>query len=55
MLSTLGAVVISGRLLGVQKCIRDEYNNAHFVDCYAHHLNLILSQATVKNKMSKSS
>ncbi|VVC35657.1 Hypothetical protein CINCED_3A019325 [Cinara cedri] len=31
-----GAAVMSGRLSGVQKLIRDEYTNAHFVHCYAH-------------------
>ncbi|XP_026818984.1 uncharacterized protein LOC113557616 [Rhopalosiphum maidis] len=31
-----GAAVMSGRLSGVQKLIKDEYKNAHFVHCYAH-------------------
>lgn len=41
---------MSGRLSGVQKLIKDEYRNAHFVHCYAHQLNLILSQATMHNR-----
>ncbi|XP_060855369.1 uncharacterized protein LOC132933049 [Metopolophium dirhodum] len=45
-----GAAVMSGRLSGVQKLIKDEYKNAHFVHCYAHQLNLILSQATMHNR-----
>jgi len=45
-----GAAVMSGRLSGVQKLIKDEYKIAHFVHCYAHQLNLILSQATMHNR-----
>ncbi|VVC42638.1 HAT, C-terminal dimerisation domain,Domain of unknown function DUF4371 [Cinara cedri] len=45
-----GAAAMSGRLSGVQKLIRDEYTNAHFVHCYVHQLNLILSQATAQNR-----
>lgn len=43
------AAAISGQLFGAQKLIRDEYKNAHFVHCYAHELNLILSKATTQN------
>jgi len=42
--------MMSSRLSGVQKLIKDEYKNAHFVHCYAHQLNLILSQATMHNR-----
>lgn len=45
-----GAAVMSGRFSGVQKLIRDEYKYAHFVHCYAHQLNLILSKATTQNR-----
>lgn len=45
-----GAAVMCGRLSGVQKLIRDEYKNAHFINCYAHQLNLVLNQATSQNR-----
>nr|CAI5817934.1 unnamed protein product [Callosobruchus analis] len=40
-----GAAVMSGRNTGVQARIKEKYNFAHFVHCYAHQLNLIMSQA----------
>ncbi|CAG9760249.1 unnamed protein product [Ceutorhynchus assimilis] len=40
-----GATVISGRNTGVQARIKEKYNFAHFVQCYAHQLNLIMSKA----------
>nr|CAI5833553.1 unnamed protein product [Callosobruchus analis] len=40
-----GAAVMSGRNTGVQAQIKEKYNFAHFVHCYAHQLNLIMSQA----------
>nr|CAI5864570.1 unnamed protein product [Callosobruchus analis] len=40
-----GATVMSGRNTGVQARIKEKYNFAHFVYCYAHQLNLIMSQA----------
>lgn len=41
---------MSGRFSGVQKLIKDEYKNAHFVHCNAHQLNLVLSQAIAQNR-----
>lgn len=40
-----GAAVMSGRLNGVQARIKEKYPFAHFVHCYAHQLNLIMSKA----------
>lgn len=48
--SYYGVAVMSGRLSGVQKLIRDEYKYAYFVHCYAHQLILILSKATTQNR-----
>lgn len=44
-----GAVVMSDRDGGVQSKIQKMYPMAYFVHCYAHHLNLILSQAVSHN------
>nr|CAH7725218.1 unnamed protein product [Callosobruchus chinensis] len=44
-----GAAVMSGRNTGVQARIKEKYNFAHFVHCYAHQLNLIMSQAASQN------
>lgn len=41
-----GASVMRGATGGVQKKVKDEYANAHYVHCYAHQLNLIMEQAT---------
>ena len=41
---------MSGIRTGVQTRIKEVYKNAHFVHCYAHQLNLILSQATSQNR-----
>ncbi|CAG9765677.1 unnamed protein product [Ceutorhynchus assimilis] len=40
-----GAAVMSGRNTGVQAQVKEKYNFAHFVHCYAHQLNLIMSKA----------
>lgn len=40
-----GAAVMSGVHGGVQKIIKEKYENAYFVHCYAHQLNLIMSRA----------
>lgn len=45
-----GAAVMSGRFTGLQTIIRDEYKYSHFVHCYAHQLNLILSKVTTQNR-----
>ncbi|XP_056439188.1 uncharacterized protein LOC130376020 [Gadus chalcogrammus] len=34
-----------GATAGVQRKIKDEYPNAHYIHCYAHHFNLIMQQA----------
>lgn len=41
-----GASVMRGATGGVQRKIMDVYENAHYVHCYAHQLNLIMQQAT---------
>jgi len=45
-----GASVMSGRHAGVQTLIKNDYKYAFFIHCYAHQLNLILSQATSQNQ-----
>lgn len=40
-----GAAVMSGIHGGVQTIIKRKYETAHFVHCYAHQLNLIMSRA----------
>ena len=37
-----GASVMRGATAGVQRKIKDEYPNAHYIHCYAHQLNLIM-------------
>lgn len=44
-----GAAVMSGRQGGVQAKIKEKYPLAHFVHCYAHKLNLIMTQAASQN------
>lgn len=44
-----GAAVMSGRHGGVQAKIKEKYPLAHFVHCYAHKLNLIMTQAASQN------
>lgn len=44
-----GASVMSGAHGGVQKLIKDKFKYAHYIHCYAHQLNLIMSQATSIN------
>ena len=45
-----GAAVLSGVNRGVQARIKEVYNNAYFVHCYAHQLNLILQRAASQNR-----
>ncbi|CAH2014231.1 unnamed protein product [Acanthoscelides obtectus] len=45
-----GASVMSGRHRRVQALFQRDYIYAYFVHCYAHQLNLILSQATSQNQ-----
>lgn len=44
-----GAAVMSGQHAGVQAKIKQKYPFAHFVHCYAHQLNLIMSKAASAN------
>lgn len=44
-----GAAVMSGQHAGVQAKIKQKYPFAHFVHCYAHQLNLIMSKAASVN------
>lgn len=45
-----GANVMSGQHGGVQTLVRAVYENAHFVHCYAHQLNLIVAQSASQNQ-----
>nr|CAH7765390.1 unnamed protein product [Callosobruchus chinensis] len=45
-----GASVMSGCHSSVQTLIKSDYKFAFYVHCYAHQLNLILSQATSQNQ-----
>jgi hypothetical protein len=47
------ASVMSGKIKGVQKIIRDKYPYAYFVHCYAHQFNLIVSKAASEHKAVK--
>ena len=44
-----GANVMSGRHAGVQAILKQHFQYAHYIHCYAHVLNLILAQATSQN------
>ncbi|XP_031335766.1 zinc finger MYM-type protein 1 isoform X2 [Photinus pyralis] len=44
-----GAAVMSDQTAGVQALIKKKYPFAHYVHCYAHHLNLIMSKAASAN------
>ncbi|XP_076030426.1 zinc finger MYM-type protein 1-like [Oratosquilla oratoria] len=44
-----GAAVMAGTLNGVQSKLRDKgFKHAHFIHCYAHKLNLVLSKSAEK-------
>lgn len=43
-----GASVMRGAIGGVNKKVQDIYENAHYVHCYAHQLNLIMQQVTAR-------
>ncbi|XP_076057610.1 zinc finger MYM-type protein 1-like [Oratosquilla oratoria] len=46
-----GAAVMAGTLNGVQSKLRDKgFKHAHFIHCYAHKLNLVLSKSAEKVK-----
>ena len=44
-----GAPVMSGSKSGVQVRVRAKYENAHFIHCYAHQLNLIVERCVTGN------
>jgi hypothetical protein len=44
-----GTTVTSGEKGGVQTMIKETYQKAHFIHCYAHQLNLILEKAASQN------
>ena len=44
-----GAAVLRGVNRGVQAKMREVHNNAYFVHCYAHQLNLIIQKAVSQN------
>ncbi|CAH1961462.1 unnamed protein product [Acanthoscelides obtectus] len=48
-----GANVMSGSSGGVQTKIKQKYQNAHFIHCYAHQLNLIMQRAASQNPKVK--
>lgn len=44
-----GAVVMAGKLSGVKNKLRDKkFKHAHFIHCYTHELNLVLSKIIEK-------
>lgn len=45
-----GAAVMSGARGGVQKIVKETYANAHFIHCYAHQLNLVMSKSVSTNR-----
>lgn len=48
-----GAAVMSGHLNGVQKIIKSKYNNAHYIHCYAHQINLSIQNSQLLLQVSK--
>lgn len=48
-----GAAVMSGQHSGLQKLVRDKYDQAIFVHCYGHRLNLVLQQSVNHIKQCK--
>ncbi|XP_008188288.1 zinc finger MYM-type protein 1-like [Acyrthosiphon pisum] len=48
-----GAAVMSCQNSGVNVRVRETYPFANFIHCYAHQLNLIMTQATSQNKQIK--
>lgn len=45
-----GASVMSGNINGVQAKIKHHYPNAQYVHCYAHQLNLVMTNAASINR-----
>lgn len=48
-----GTSVMSGQYTGVQARVKAVYQNALFVHCYAHQLNLIIERSATQNKQVK--
>ncbi|ERL87673.1 hypothetical protein D910_05063 [Dendroctonus ponderosae] len=48
-----GASVMSGQHAGVQALIKKQYPCAHYVHCYAHPLNLVISKAASTNRQQR--
>lgn len=48
-----GAAVMSGQLRGLQAKVRETYPSALFLHCFAHKLNLVLSQSVMHIKECK--
>jgi len=48
-----GAAVLSGVHSGVQARLKETYNNAYFIHCYAHQLNLIVQKAASQNQRAR--
>ncbi|CAI6365647.1 unnamed protein product [Macrosiphum euphorbiae] len=44
---------MSGHISGVQTLIKSDYPNAHYVQCYAHLINLIMKAASCKSKETR--
>ena len=48
-----GASVMRGRIGGVHVKVKEVYENAYYVHCAAHQLNLVLSMAASCNREAK--
>ncbi len=48
-----GASVMRGRIRGVHVKVKEVYENAYYVHCAAHQLNLVLSMAASCNREAK--
>lgn len=48
-----GTSVMSGQHTGVQARVKAVYQNANFVHCYAHQLNLVVERCATQNKQVK--
>ena len=48
-----GAAVMTGEFSGLQKRVKEKYPDALFIHCFAHRLNLVLSQTTSNIKECK--
>ncbi|XP_077284553.1 uncharacterized protein LOC143910071 [Arctopsyche grandis] len=48
-----GAAAMSGESGGVQEILKKTYINAHFSNCYAHKLNLVIEKAASRNPQAR--